>query len=240
MSAHPSPTSSERAPQRFTLAIELSNPSASPKAHAVALFVVDGSNALVGSMAIPAGVRSSDALMGVIETLCAEHGCAPSDITRLLVSIGPGGYTALRISTTTAKVLAETLGCSLVAVPTARVGACSIKPEHRPALIALASKNERAHCSIVNADGSIESVGVIDASALGAYNLKSIVGDGHLPGSFVEQGEKLGVQIMALVLDARRCLEAGAGIEPISPDALRPIYASEPDAVPQWRARTHD
>jgi tRNA threonylcarbamoyl adenosine modification protein YeaZ len=240
MSEHPSPTPSERAHQRFILAIELSNPSASPKAHAVAIFDADESDALVGSMAIPAGVRSSDALMGVIETLCAEHHCTPRDIERVVVSVGPGGYTALRISTTTAKVLAETLGCTLVAVPSARVGACSIKPEHRPALIALASKNERAHCSIVNADGSIESVGVIDASAIDSYTLNSIVGDGHLPRSFIERGEKYGIQIKAIELDARRCLEAAEGLEPVSPDALRPIYAREPDALTQWRARTHD
>tara|TARA_R110002072_G_scaffold42064_9_gene117741 strand:+ start:15373 stop:16116 length:744 start_codon:yes stop_codon:yes gene_type:complete len=226
----------------IVLAIELSNPSASADAHAAAVFCADdddsaGPVSLIGSRPIPDGIRSSDAIMVLIESLCAAHQIKPTQIARIIVSIGPGGYTALRIASTTAKVLAHTLGCELVAVPSAAVGAQAIEPSHRPALIALASKNQMAHCSLVHEDGRVESLGVLDAQGIGELSLRAIFADKHLPGSFVGLANDRGISIEPLVLDARHCVSAAAGIAPIDPDELRPIYAREPDAVTQWRAR---
>ena len=236
-----STTQSESSP-KIVLAIELSNPSASADAHAAAVFRVVGADCtghgtLIGSKPIPDGIRSSDAIMVLIESLCAAHQIEPSQIARIIVSIGPGGYTALRIASTTAKVLAHTLGCELVAVPSAAVGAQAIEPSHRPALIALASKNQMAHCSLVHQDGRVETLGMLDAQGVGELDLCSIYADKHLPGSFVELANDRGVSIEPLVLDARYVVSAAAGIAPIDPDELRPIYAREPDAVTQWRAR---
>ncbi|MBL4698193.1 MAG: tRNA threonylcarbamoyladenosine biosynthesis protein TsaB [Phycisphaerales bacterium] len=220
------------------LAIELSNPSASADAHAVALFAgVEHGSELIGSMAIPDGIRSSDAVMVLVESLCAKHDVEPGDIARVLVSIGPGGYTALRIAATTGKVLAHTLGCSLVGVPTALVAAAGIEKEHRPALIALASKNQMAHCSIVKANGDVESVGVMDAERIESLGVRCLFGDLHLPASFVERARELGIEVCPIGLDARDCLRASEGIDPIEPIEFGPIYAREPDAVTQWRER---
>ena len=234
--------STPKATHEVVLAIELSNPSASPDAHAVALFSFDTDSAsLIGSLPIAPTMRSSDSLMVLVETLCAEHEISPGDIARIIVSVGPGGYTALRISTTTAKVLAHTLGCALVAVPSALVAAQGIDPDHRPGLIALASKNQLAHCSIVEQDGSVESVGVIGADEAGALvdarSVRSFIADAHLPSSFVEQAHRLGIEVHPITLDARNALQASAGIDPSSPIELMPIYAREPDAVTQWRTR---
>lgn len=224
--------------RQIVLAIELSNPSASTDAHAAALFSFANSESeLIGSMPIPEGIRSSDAIMVLVESLCAEHEIKPTDITRILVSVGPGGYTALRIATTTAKVLAHTIGCSLVAVPTANVAAVAIDSAHRPALIALASKNNLAHCSVAHADGQIEAVGVIDASKIESLNVRSIFADSFLPKAFVEAAEQQGIEVHPIVLDAQNCLVAASGIPPIAPIELAPIYAREPDAITQWRER---
>ncbi len=228
--------------RKIVLAIELSNPSASPDAHAVALFCADDDvDVLVGSLPIGAGVCSSDGIMVLIERLCAEHEVSPSAIAKLVVSVGPGGYTALRVSTTTAKVLSHILGCELIAVPTAWVAAQGVESACCPGLIALASKNQLAHCSIVEQDGSVESVGVIgadEAAALvDAHGVRSFIADAHLPSSFVERAHQLGIAIRPIMLDARHVLEASAGMDPSSPIELMPIYAREPDAITQWRAR---
>lgn len=229
--------------QRFVLAIELSNPSASTDAHAAAVFRVDDADCidhgtLIGSKPIPDGIRSSDAIMVLVESLCTAHQIKPVQIARVIVSIGPGGYTALRIASTTAKVLAHTLGCELVAVPSAMVGAQAIEPSQRPSIIALASKNQMAHCSQVHEDGRVESLGVLDAQAVGALTIRTILGDKHLPSSFVELANDRGISIEPLVLDARHVISAAAGIAPIDPNELMPLYAREPDAVTQWRARS--
>lgn len=225
------------------LAIEMSNPSASTEACAVALFSSNKYNiSLIGALPIAPGMRSSDSIMVLIESLCSEHDISPNKITQIIVSVGPGGYTALRISSTTAKVLAHALGCSVIAVPTALVAGAAIDPAHRPALIALASKNQQAHCAVAHADGSVETVGVIGATQIGdlidSFGIRSIVADSHLPSSFAEQAEQLGIEIHPIVLDAKNCLDAAEGIDPISPIELAPIYAREPDAITQWRQRS--
>jgi len=223
---------------RFVLAIELSNPSATPGAHAVALFDARYKRStLVGSMAIPDGLRSADGLMVAIDALCREHHCAPGSIARIIVSIGPGGYTALRIATTSAKVLAQTLGCELVALPAAAIAAQSIDEPLRPALIVLASKNERGSGVMLHVDGTIEPVGMIDAGMIEPMGVRTIVGDAHLPDSFAACALELGIERRAIVLDARQCFSAAVGVRPIEPAGLRPIYARAPDAITQWRAR---
>ena len=224
------------------LAIELSNPNATPDAHAGALFMcssrTEKQTQLIGSMPIPSGLRSSDAIMVLVDTLCTKHQIAPAQIARILVSVGPGGYTALRIAATTAKVLAHTLGCSLVAVPSALVAAQEISASNLPALIGLASKNQQTHGSLVHADGRVESLGVIDADGISSLGIKAIVADKHLPQSIVDRAASLEIRVVPIVLDARRCVDAAAGIEAIDPIELAPIYAREPDAITQWRART--
>ncbi len=233
--------------REIVLAIELSNPSASPDDHAVALFSLEefsqgkDSVSLIGSLPIAPTMRSSEGLMVLVETLCAEHAISPGDIARIIVSSGPGGYTALRVSTTTAKVLSHILECELIAVPTAWVAAQGVESAYRPGLIVLASKNQLAHCSIVEQDGSVETVGVIDACEAGALivarGVRSLIADGHLPSSFVAQAGQCDIEICPIVLDARHVLEASAGMDSVAPIELMPIYAREPDAMTQWRAR---
>lgn len=55
-------------------------------------------------------------LMPAIDQIVKEANWQPKDIQRLVVASGPGSYTGLRIGVTTAKTLAWTLGCDLVAV----------------------------------------------------------------------------------------------------------------------------
>ncbi|MDF1808355.1 MAG: tRNA (adenosine(37)-N6)-threonylcarbamoyltransferase complex dimerization subunit type 1 TsaB [Phycisphaerales bacterium] len=226
------------------LAIEISNPNVVEGAHAAAIFSMDSDESvLLGSMPIPEGIKSSDSIMILVETLCATHQVAPSEITSIAVSVGPGGYTSLRIACTTAKVLAQTIGTELYAIPTSQVAAQAIEQSHRPALIALASKNERAYCAILQADGTIQDIGMSDASVFDRAGtdqsvFKSFVADKHAPSLFTKRATELGLSIIPIVLDARNCLQALDGIERCKPTDLVPLYAREPDAVTQWRARS--
>lgn len=226
----------------ITLGIEMSNPSASKgsveQPHSIALWSCEqGSSALLGSVPLPQGTRGSDGIMHRVESLCAELSVKPCDIARIIVSIGPGGYTALRIATTTAKMLASTLDAELIAVPSALVAARSIDDTHRPALIALASKKDHTHASVIETDGSCRRVGIITHEALADLGVRSIVADAYLPAPFVASAQALGIELIAICLDARGLLGASVGIEPIDPLRLTPLYAREPDAVTQWRER---
>lgn len=227
--------------QRITLAMELSNPSASSGASVVALFAKHGDeHRLIDSAPIKKGARGSDGLMALIEQLCTKNTIAPKQISTLIVSVGPGGYTSLRISTTSAKVLALTLGCSLIAVPSDQVAAQAIGKHDRPALIALASKNQHTHASVLDVSGEVRTLGMIDADAIESLGVKAIYADAHLPESFQQRAASLGIFVRPIILDAIHCAKAAVGISPTDPERLEPIYAREPDAITQWRARHGD
>ncbi len=228
----------------ITLGLEMSNPSAArapddESTHAVAVWSRSGqTHNLLGSAPMPRGARGSDGVMQSVASLCAGCGVQPADIERVIVSVGPGGYTALRIATTTAKMLASTLRAQLVAVPSALVAAQAIGPESRPALIALASKKDHTFASVFDAGGCWSQLGIITADGIEASGARSIVADSHLPESFTQRAGTLGISVIPIHLDARHLLAASAGIDPVDPAMLTPLYAREPDAVTQWRARS--
>lgn len=219
----------------------MSNPSstsADNPAHAIALWSgADLHAPLLASTPIPKGTRGSDGVMRGVELLCKQEGVRPDAIGRIIVSVGPGGYTALRIATTTAKMLAHTLGAEIIPVPSALVASTALTPGMCPALITLASKKGKAHASIASEPGTVNEIGVIGADSLESLGLGGIVADTHLPETFAQQAQALGLDRHELVLDARNLLRASQGIEPIEPMRLTPLYAREPDAVTQWRAR---
>ncbi|MCH2141290.1 MAG: tRNA (adenosine(37)-N6)-threonylcarbamoyltransferase complex dimerization subunit type 1 TsaB, partial [Phycisphaerales bacterium] len=55
-----------------------------------------------------------DQLMLAIDRLFREAGQAPSTLELIGLSIGPGGFTGLRVAVSTARMLAMTTGCRIV------------------------------------------------------------------------------------------------------------------------------
>ncbi len=89
-------------------------------------------------------------LMPTIARLCAAHRLAPVDLSQVIVSIGPGSFTGLRIAVATAKMLALSLGVKIIAVPSVDVLACSASPAAAPANLAvgLNLKRDRFWCGL--------------------------------------------------------------------------------------------
>tara|TARA_R110000782_G_scaffold19140_7_gene52284 strand:- start:17908 stop:18585 length:678 start_codon:yes stop_codon:yes gene_type:complete len=221
---------------RTVLVIEASNPSASPAEVCVARLNAAGV-AVLGSERIEQGARSSDGVMVGVDRACRAAGVSPGEIDAIAVSVGPGGFTALRIATTTAKTLAMALGIPVIAVPTADVAARSVPEAHRPAIIALASKKDAAHLTLLHADGRTEPLGLRTARDLPVDAASTIVADAFLPAPLADRAAQAGMARRTLELSALACAQAAASLPETDPDALGPIYAREPDAVTQWRAR---
>tara|TARA_R110000868_G_scaffold119469_1_gene316669 strand:- start:407349 stop:408050 length:702 start_codon:yes stop_codon:yes gene_type:complete len=220
---------------KYALAIECSNPSTRGGSRgevAIAKITDDGLD-YVDSLELSEDARGSDGLMGAVDVLCLKHEIVPTDIARVVVSVGPGGYTALRVSVTVAKVLATVVGCGVVAVPSAAVAGVGL--EGLDAVVALASKKGLAHCTRI-VDGQRTVLGVIGADELVGVGAKVLVGDGFVPKDMIEAGEGAGMEFRTIELTARACLEASVGMDEIDPSALGVLYAREPDAVTQWRA----
>lgn len=223
--------------RRYILGIETSNPSAGGAGVALARFVSGAIDGPVEVELLAETTRHSDDLMPAIERVCARAGVAPASIARIAVSIGPGGYTGLRMAVTTAKVLAEALGAEVVGVATAKVAACALGPDDRPALVCLASKGASAWGAVIETDGGVRPVGIVGADDLGSLGVRAVVGDAHLAREIDERAAALGLRRETVRLDPAACARLGAGMSPCDPAALEPIYAREPDAVTQWRAR---
>src|SRR6267154_1673026 len=60
-------------------------------------------------------------LAPMVARLLRERGWAPRDLGGVIVSLGPGSYTGLRVGIMSAKMLAHAIGCALLGAPTFEV-----------------------------------------------------------------------------------------------------------------------
>jgi tRNA threonylcarbamoyladenosine biosynthesis protein TsaB len=226
-------------PARVILGIETSNPSAwtpdAPRAPGVALANLEnGTLHTLGVETIDPTTPHTDALMASIDRLCARVGVRPRDLARVCVSAGPGGYTAVRLGITTAALIAEATGAEAVPVPTALIAVHNANGEY-PLAVALATKGEEAHVSLFHAPGTIARAGLMTCPDLEALNLRTLVGDAYLPTTWRAEAARLGIAMAPTVLDPEACIACGVGLAGVEPEALRPIYPREPEAVRKWR-----
>src|SRR5262245_10103489 len=115
-------------PPRLVLAIENANPSMPNPGVAVGRW--DGRLEVLAHEPIAPSTRPQDDLVAAMDRACRGAGVAPRDIGLVGVSVGPGGYTAMRMSVAAGKMLAEVAGARCIAVPSP----CSIVAALRESL----------------------------------------------------------------------------------------------------------
>lgn len=217
----------------MSLVIETSNPGgASPGEVGLAR-----GDTLVRTRALDPRGRHDDALMPAVAQLCADEGVAATDLERVVVSVGPGGFSSLRIAVATAKMIAMTAGCGCVGVPTCRVAAHGVSGR---ALVCLASKRESVWARAYDDGEPLGAGAALNAPCVAAlceeHGVGRVIGDDHLPGAVRAWCKDQGVEVVPPALTAASCLGASAGIAPVSPAELAVVYPREPEAVRKWRA----
>jgi tRNA threonylcarbamoyladenosine biosynthesis protein TsaB len=151
----------------WVLGIETSNPSSGPRGEMGGVMIGPGvalahlpANApkqymqgLLSAQSEPVhgGDRHEDDLMPAIARLCVRCAVKPKDLRQVAVSVGPGGYTSLRIAIATAKMMAEATGAEIVPVPSAKVAAWRISFAE-PAVVCLSSKGSSAYGVLLPGD----------------------------------------------------------------------------------------
>ncbi|QDU18850.1 tRNA (adenosine(37)-N6)-threonylcarbamoyltransferase complex dimerization subunit type 1 TsaB [Urbifossiella limnaea] len=73
---------------------------------------------VVGAAALDAARRHARDLTPAAAALLDAAGVKPAGLTGVVVSVGPGSFTGLRVGIMAAKALSYATGCALVAVPT--------------------------------------------------------------------------------------------------------------------------
>lgn len=251
-------------PSPLILAIETSNPSAADGGS-------PGSGVAVGRFSEPAVSSSSlhllaseplltstgrgghdDDLMPAIDRLFTRLAINRAELAGGLVavSIGPGGFTGLRVACATGKLIAEALAARAVAVPSAAVVALNLDPTLWSAgavAIALASKGEEAWIQTYTApphthpdqlartDGRLLTAA--DLPTIRSSGVRTLVADRFFPAAFRHAATAAGLTLLAPTFTPEACATAGLMLPPIDPLELNPLYPREPDAVRLWREK---
>lgn len=192
------------------------------------------------------GERHSDDLVPAIDRLISRAGLGPLDIAAVAVSIGPGGFTGLRIGITTARMIAEVVGLGVIPVPTAVVVAEQIDGPG-PILVALGSKREscwvtRFHRGPDDTWTMSGTPGIRDARSIDLAGVRQLIGDEYLPAGIRARCEQAGVPISPPRVEPAACYTVAARMMAASPEVavdpatVMPLYAREPEAVALWKA----
>ena len=226
------------------LAIETSQREGS-----VAIRLSDGS---ILEHSFACGTRGEDNLLPSIDALFTRANLTPGDLSTVAVSVGPGGFTGLRIATSTAKGLAEGTGCELVSVPSAMVAAestLSFEDQVCPVVVLAAVKSttcwlsrlERMESGWNESDRSgLHVIDPPEESVLELCKDAIVLADRFLP-------DELSAMLSGAhgILEPRWSAAACARIGHLlskesrytDPLAMEPLYPREPEAVSLWKAR---
>lgn len=227
-------------PSPFLLAIETSQ-----RQGGVAL---QGSSGDIRTESLQHAGRHADDLIPAIDRLMASAGRTFTDLAAVAVSIGPGGFTGLRIGITTARMIAEVRGVGVIPVPTAAVVAERIE-EPGPILVALASKRESCWVTHFERGGDDHwmmsgTPGAATEATIDLTGIHLLVGDVYLPAGIRARCEQAAVPVLPPTFDPAACLhvaqrmwsrDAGLAVDPAT---VMPLYAREPEAVALWRGRS--
>ncbi len=190
---------------------------------------------------VASDLRHDDDLLPAIDRLYSRINIKPTSTAAIGVSIGPGGFTGLRIAITTAKMLAEVTSCKLVAIESAIV-ACQSLNQQGPIIVALAAKGDSCWATkLINKDDTwqiSEQGRIVDANSINLSDVKVLVGDKHLPQEICSLCQQVGVAIIEPRFDPSACVSiayqlfcSGQLVDPLD---IKPLYPREPEAVTIW------
>lgn len=136
-----------------------------------------------------AGYRHGETLLATIERFLGEQELGRSRLTAIVVGIGPGAFTGLRVGIATAKGLAHGLGLPIVGISTAEALLAGVPVGDGPPVLLLpAGPSDRI---LVRAGGRPELLpGGIEPDLAPGERLIAVDLDGRAPVDAVERGEQ--------------------------------------------------
>jgi tRNA threonylcarbamoyladenosine biosynthesis protein TsaB len=194
--------------------------------------------------------RHAAALLGEIESAVDAAG-GWEGIALIAVGIGPGTFTGLRIGIATGRAVAQGRALPVAPVSSLAALALGIDPPgsapDRPRLALIDARRGEAFAALHRADASVVWAPFVAPPEVIAERVAQLsrpplaAGDGSL--RFRAQLEAAGVEVLpdadpAHRMAARRVCALAAGVEPVRPELVKPIYLRRPDAE-VWRERGH-
>ncbi|MEP3046995.1 MAG: tRNA (adenosine(37)-N6)-threonylcarbamoyltransferase complex dimerization subunit type 1 TsaB [Roseibium sp.] len=187
------------------------------------------------------GRGHAEKLMDMIGNVMADSSTAFSDLDRIVVTVGPGSFTGLRVGLSVSRGFGLVLGKPVVGITTlaAIARTCAPNDDGNALLVALTGKGEEVYCQKFSDSGDPESeAGVRTLSDL-ASNLPSGI---RLVGSAAKKvadalgaGSELILSTCAYP-EIRNVAELGMVADPVVATPS-PLYLRPPDATPQKKGR---
>jgi tRNA threonylcarbamoyl adenosine modification protein YeaZ len=186
----------------------------------LARWTADGGTEVLTERAVPSGTRHAELLTPAIRDVLADAALPLADVEAVVVGLGPGPFTGLRVGVVTAATLADARG-----IPA--VGVCSLDAVGTGArTVVTDARRKEVYWAAYGAQGArIDGPGVIRPEGLAADG--PFVGDARF-------ADRLGAPVApAKVTTAGLLRAAGAQLaDPSSAGPLVPLYLRRPDATP--------
>jgi tRNA threonylcarbamoyl adenosine modification protein YeaZ len=183
----------------------------------LARWSADSGAEVLAERALPSGNRHAELLTPTVREVLTEGGARVRDLGALVVGLGPGPFTGLRVGIVTAAAMGDVVGpaygvCSLDAVGD---GARSVVTDAR---------RKEVHWAVYGADGQRLAGPGVDRPE-DAPVVEPVVGD-------VRFAERLGRPVAAADVTTAGLVRAATPLFGRPPAPLEPLYLRRPDAVP--------
>jgi tRNA threonylcarbamoyl adenosine modification protein YeaZ len=179
-----------------------------------------GAVEVLAEVARPSGTRHAELLTPAIRDALAAAGTTLADLGALVVGLGPGPFTGLRVGVVTAAALGDARGLPVV-------GVCSLDAVGRgPRTVVTDARRREVYWARYDGSGArVEGPGVARPEGLA------------VPGPYAGDpafADRLGAPVEAAAVTTAGLLRAAGEqlADPSSAAPLVPLYLRRPDAVP--------
>jgi tRNA threonylcarbamoyl adenosine modification protein YeaZ len=176
---------------------------------------------VLAERAVPSGTKHAELLTPAIQGVLADAGLTMADLDAIVVGLGPGPFTGLRVGVVTAAALADALGRPVV-------GVCSLDAVGTGArTVVTDARRKEVYWATYAADGSRRTGPSVDKPADVSLP-EPVVGDPTFAA------DRLGRPVIAADVTTAGLLRAAAPqlADPASAAPLVPLYLRRPDATP--------
>ena len=199
---------------------------------------------VVGERTLDPARRQNRDLAPFAAELLAAAGLTPKSLCGVMVSVGPGSYTGLRVGLISAKVLAYAVGCELVAVPTFDAIAELAPPELAAVDVISDGLQGLVYCQryeraggVMTATNSLSILTIADWIATGPA---AVSGPGVVLADAALDASVIRVSVELRMPTAESLMAAGRRVAPVSREelfALEPLYLRPSSAEEQAAKR---
>lgn len=120
---------------------------------------------LLDSTSYEAWQAQSEHMIPELNCLLDKHSVNKDEIKGIIVSVGPGSYTGVRIAITIAKVMATALKCELYTVSSLRV----LKNGNKPSICLINARSSRSYVGVYEGDKIIVNDKIMTNDEVKAY-----------------------------------------------------------------------